>query len=119
MSQAANFIDNAVFNGVNLLDTAGASPDVNTLSNLDGGTLTLSGQDLRTTINSLAGATLAPATNAPAILDAQYSNLESTVTSALGSPGAEVRALELPHSFLAQLSAPPEQGRGNLLAADL
>src|SRR3546814_11785936 len=55
MSQAANFIDNAVFNGVNLLDTAGASPDVNTLSNLDGGTLTLSGQDLRTTINSLAG----------------------------------------------------------------
>src|SRR3546814_3913855 len=59
MSQAANFIDNAVFNGVNLLDTAGASPDVNTLSNLDGGTLTLSGQDLRTTINSLAGATLA------------------------------------------------------------
>src|SRR3546814_8755527 len=54
LSQAANFIDNAVFNGVNLLDTAGASPDVNTLSNLDGGTLTLSGQDLRTTINSLA-----------------------------------------------------------------
>src|SRR3546814_14726992 len=28
LSQAANFIDNAVFNGVNLLDTAGASPDV-------------------------------------------------------------------------------------------
>src|SRR3546814_12293185 len=81
MSQAANFIDNAVFNGVNLLDTAGASPDVNTLSNLDGGTLTLSGQDLRTTINSLAGATLTTATNAQDILDAQYSNLEPTVNA--------------------------------------
>src|SRR3546814_6177319 len=86
--------DLAVFNGVNLLDTAGASPDVNTLSNLDGGTLTLSGQDLRTTINSLAGATLTTATNAQDILDAQYSNLESTVNAALGSLGAEVRALE-------------------------
>src|SRR3546814_17829991 len=64
LSQAANFIDNAVFNGVNLLDTAGASPDVNTLSNINGGTLTLSNADLRTTINALAGATLGTATNA-------------------------------------------------------
>src|SRR3546814_16540028 len=54
MSQAANFIDNAVFNGVNLLDTDGASTAVNTLSKLAGGTLTLSGQDLRTTIHSMA-----------------------------------------------------------------
>src|SRR3546814_3700662 len=54
LSQAANFIDNAVFNGVNLLDTAVASPDVNTLSNLDGGTLTLMGQGLPTKVNSLA-----------------------------------------------------------------
>ena len=48
LSHAANFIDNAVFNGVNMLDTAGASPAINTLSNLAGGTLTLSNADLRT-----------------------------------------------------------------------
>lgn len=119
LSQAANFIDNAVFNGVNLLDTAGASPDVNTLSNLDGGTLTLSGQDLRTTINSLAGATLTTATQAQDILDAQYSNLESTVNSALGSLGAEVRALELQTSFLEQISDATEEGLGNIVDADL
>src|SRR3546814_861333 len=95
LSQAANFIDNAVFNGVNLLDTAGASPDVNTLSNINGGTLTLSNADLRTTINALAGATLGTATNAQDILDDQYSNLESVVNTALGSLGAEARALEL------------------------
>ena len=56
VSQAANFIDNAVFNGVNLLDTAGASPAINTLSNLTGGSLTLSNADLRTQVLSLAGA---------------------------------------------------------------
>src|SRR3546814_16684238 len=118
MSQAANFIDNAVFNGVNLLDTAGASPDVNTLSNLDGGTLTLSGQDLRTTINSLAGATLATATNAQDILDAQYSNLASPVNSALGALGAEVRALELQTSFLEQIPDATEAALGNHADAD-
>src|SRR3546814_1832374 len=81
--------------------------------------LTLSGQDLRTTINSLAGATLATATNAQDILDAQYSNLESTVNSALGSLGAEVRALELQTSFLEQISDATEEGLGNIVDADL
>ena len=119
LSQAANFIDNAVFNGVNLLDTGIASPDVNTLSNLTGGTLTLTGQDLRSTTLSLAAGDVSSATNAQGVIANEYSNLESVVNSALGSLGAEVRALELQTSFLEQISDATEEGLGNIVDADL
>jgi flagellin len=119
LSQAANFIDNAVFNTINLLDTAGASSDINTLSNLNGGTLTLSAQDLRTQVLSLAGATIADATAAQGAIAAQFSNLQSVVNTALGTLGAEVRALELQTKFLEEISDATEEGLGNIVDADL
>jgi flagellin len=119
LSQAANFIDNATFNGVNLLDTAAVSTDINTLSNLSGGTLTLSAQDLRTTVVTLAGASVADASAAQNVLSNEYANLESVVNTALGSLGAEVRALELQTSFLEQISDATEEGLGNIVDADL
>jgi len=119
LSQAANFIDNATFNGVNLLDTGGISADINTLSNLDGGTLTLSAQDLRTEIAALAAATPADAAAAQAVLTTEYEDLESTVNTALGALGAEVRALDLQTSFLEQISDATEEGLGNIVDADL
>ena len=119
VSQAANFIDNAVFNGVNLLDTAGASPAINTLSNLTGGSLTLSNADLRTQVLSLAGASFANASAAQAVLSTQYAALESVVNTALGTLGAEVRALELQTQFLEQISDANEEGLGNIVDADL
>ena len=119
LSQAANFIDNSVFNGVNLLDTGGSSVDINTLSNLEGGTLTLSAQDLRTTTLSLAAGDVTSATNAQGVLANEFSNLESVVNSALGSLGAEVRALNLQTTFLEQISDATEEGLGNIVDADL
>ncbi|MEQ9333319.1 flagellin [Thalassobaculum sp.] len=119
LSQAANFIDNAVFNGVNLLDTAGASTDINTLSNLTGGTLTLTAQDLRTQVGSLAAVSTGSASAAQAVLTTQYAALESVVNTALGALGAEVRALELQTSFLEQISDATEEGLGNIVDADL
>lgn len=117
LSQAANFIDNAVFNGVNLLDST--STDVNTLSNLNGGTLTLSAQDLRTTVDALAGATPTDASTAQSAIANEYANLESVVNTALGSLGAEVRALELQTQFLEEISDATQEGLGNIVDADL
>jgi flagellin len=119
LSQAANFIDNAVFNGVNLLDTALASPDINTLSNLAGGTLTLTGQDLRTQSLSLAAVSLGTASSAQAVIANQYSNLESVVNTALGSLGAEARALDLQTTFLDEITDATEEGLGNIVDADM
>ena len=119
LSQAANFIDNAVFNGVNLLDTGTISSDINTLSNLAGGTLTLTAQDLRTQVVTLAGATVDDASAAQNVLANEYAALESVVNTALGSLGAEVRALDLQTSFLEQISDATEEGLGNIVDADL
>jgi flagellin len=119
LSQAANFIDNATFNGVNLLDTGTLSTNINTLSNLAGGTLTLTAQDLRTQVVTLAGATVADASAAQNVLANEYANLESVVNTALGSLGAEVRALDLQTSFLEQISDATEEGLGNIVDADL
>lgn len=119
LSQAANFIDNAVFNGVNLLDTAGTSVSINTLSNLSGGTLTLTAQDLRTQVGSLAAVSTGSASSAQAVLTTQYAALESVVNTALGALGAEVRALDLQTSFLEQISDATEEGLGNIVDADL
>jgi len=119
LSQAANFIDNAVFNGVNLLDTVGASPDINTLSNINGGTLTLSNSDLRTTVLALAAVTPADAAAAQAVLTAEFSELQSTVNTALGSLGAEARALELQTAFLEEITDATEEGLGNIVDADM
>ena len=119
LSQAANFIDNAVFNGVNLLDTPGAAPSINTLSNLAGGTLTLTNQNLRSQVLSLAGSTLTSAANAQAVIANQYSNLESVVNAALGSLGAEARALDLQTTFLDQITDATEEGLGNIVDADM
>jgi flagellin len=119
LSQAANFIDNAVFNGINLLDTALVSTDIATLSNLSGGTLTLSAQDVRTTTLSLAGVSTGSASAAQTVISAQFANLESVVNSALGSLGAEVRAMNLQTSFLEKISDATEEGLGNIVDADL
>lgn len=117
VSQAANFIDNAVFNGVNLIDST--SGNVNTLSNLNGGTLTLTAQDLRTTVDDLAAVTPTDAAAAQTAIATEYTNLESVVNAALGSFGAEVRALELQTQFLEQISDATEEGLGNIVDADL
>jgi len=118
VSQAANFIANASFNGVNLIESGAGN--VNTLSNLSGGTLSLTAQSaVNTQVGSLAGVTVATATNAQSVIANQYANLESVVNTALGSLGAEVRALNLQTQFLEQIRDATEEGLGNLVDADL
>jgi len=118
VSQAANFISNAAFNGVNLIESGAQT--VNTLSNLAGGLLTLTSQSaVNTQVGSIAGVTMTSATNAQSVIANQYSNLESVVNTALGSLGAEVRALNLQTSFLEEIRDATDEGLGNIVDADL
>jgi flagellin len=118
LSQAGNFIANASFNGVNLIESGASS--VNTLSNLAGGTLSLTAQSVvNTQVGSLAGVTITSATNAQSVIANQYANLESVVNTALGSLGAEVRALNLQTQFLEEIRDATDEGLGNLVDADL
>ncbi len=118
VSQAANFIANSSFNGVNLIESGAGS--INTLSNLAGGLLTLTAQsNVTTQVSSLANATIGSATNAQSVIANQYSNLESVVNTALGSLGAEVRALNLQTEFLEEIRDATDEGLGNIVDADL
>merc|ERR1712098_440592 len=109
LSQAANFIANANFNGVNLIQSGAGS--VNTLSNLAGGLLTLTAQSaVNTQVGSLAGGDVTSATAAQSVIANQYSNLESVVNTALGSLGAEVRALNLQTTFLEEIRDATDEG---------
>jgi flagellin len=125
LSQASNFVNNSVFNGVNLLSSGSTS--VNTLSNLSGGTLSLTAQsEVTTQVASLAGiganlasGTAASATAAQSAIAQEFAALESTINTALGTLGAEVRALNLQNQFLEQIRDATEEGLGNIVDADL
>jgi flagellin len=117
VSQAANFVVNSTFNGITLLT---GTTNVNTLSNLTNGTLSLTAQqNVGVQIRSIAGATLGTATNAQSVIALQFSNVQSTVNSALGTLGAEVRALNLQTTFLDKIRDATSEGLGNIVDADL
>ena len=117
ISQASNFVANATFNGIALLT---GSTNINTLSNLAGGTLRLTAQtNVGNQIRSLAAATLGTATNAQSVIANQFGNLESVVNAALGQLGAEVRALALQTTFLEGIRDATDEGLGNIVDADL
>lgn len=119
LSQASNFVANAVFNNINLLT---GTTNVDTLSNLNGGTLRLTAQtNVGVQIQSVASvvASATTATNAQSILALEYSNLESTMNIALGALGAEIRALNFQTDFLAAVTDATEEGLGNIVDADM
>ena len=118
VSQAANFVSNATYNGFALLTSDATS--VNTLSNLGGSQLTLTAQsNVKVLINSLAAGVTTTAANAQSVIVGQFTNLESAVAQALGTIGAEVRALDLQTGFLEELRDTTTVGLGNIVDADL
>jgi flagellin len=118
MSQAGSFIANATYNGFSLLRSTGAN--VSTLSNLAGGSLTLSAQiDVDRWAGSLAKATIGTAANAQSVIAYQFTSMESTVAAALGTLGAEVRSIEQQTVFLQELRDTSDEGLGNIVDADL
>jgi flagellin len=117
VSQAASFVANATFNSIALLT---GTTNINTLSNLAGGTLSLTAQtNVGVQVRSIAAATLGTATNAQSVIANEFGNLESVVNTALGTLGAEVRALDLQTQFLEKIRDATDEGVGNIVDADL
>ncbi len=117
MSQAGNFILDASFNNINMLTNS--ADNVTTLSNLSGGSLTLNAQDLQTTAEALASASVGTASASLAAITDEFTSLETAVDSALGVLGADVRSLELQTDFLSDISDATEEGLSDIVDADL
>ncbi len=117
VGQVLNFIQNAEFNGRNILESGGTN--VNVIADTTGGALTVRAQDLEANAYSLLNAqTLASTTAASAALTAVNSVI-AVVNTALGQLGADFRALDFQDSFLSSISDSVEEGLGSIVDADL
>lgn len=116
--ELSNFVSNASYNGVNLLETA--STDIDVVANIDGSAYTVSAQDLETTITALAGAP-ANAAAAQGLLGAgnALENATSAANNALNGLAADSKRIDNQISFNGALSDATEAGLGAIVDADL
>ncbi|MFT3997249.1 MAG: flagellin [Asticcacaulis sp.] len=118
--QIAKTVNNATFNGVNLLK--GGASDITPLANADGSsTLTVAAQDLSLTGSNItfsAGSAFTSATEAKTISDAVDASI-ANVSAALGRLGTSSKSLDAHTLFVSKLIDSMEAGIGNLVDADL
>lgn len=118
--QITTVIENASFDGLNLLDGS-LSGGYQALANVEGGTITVDGEDLSLSgsiVTLGASDDIATATDAAAALSAVTASI-ANVSSALARLGTGSKALGTHQTFVAKLSDSLETGVGNLVDADL
>jgi flagellin len=118
--QITKTLDNALFDGTNLLD--GSTSQVLALANAEGdGFITVTARDLSLsgTVVSLAStATISTATKASSAISTIESSLNA-LNLALSQLGTDAKKVGLHKSFVAKLSDELNTGIGNLVDADL
>ena len=112
----SRLIENSSYNNRNLL-SGGVNIDV--ISNIDGSTLTVRGNDLATGQDTLATTTdlNSPANAALALV--AVNEYISTVNSALGNLGADTRTVNFQDDFIGILNDATTTGLGDIVDADL
>jgi len=117
VGQVLDFIQNAEFNGQNMLKSGATAVAV--IADKDGGALTIRAQDLEgTAYSQLNVQNLANVTAASAALT-QVNTVINTVNTALGQLGADNRSIENQDKFLNSIQDALEEGVGALVDADL
>lgn len=126
VQQMRQIMENSEFNGVNILIevaipfnlAVGTVNDVDVLANLEGGTIRLDGQRLDLSYALLNGEDISTPANALQALTV-FEQEEQRVSTALGSLGANLRALELQTKQLSATLDASEEGLGNVVDADM
>lgn len=126
IAQMRQILENSEFNGVNILiETAipfnlalGTVRDVDVLANLNGDTLRLNGQRLDVSYARLNNEDVSTPANALAAL-AVFRTEEQSIATALGSLGADLRALDLQVGQIQGILDATEEGLGNIVDADM
>ena len=117
ISQINTFINNATYNGRNVLSFGATS--INVIANIDGSTLTLRSNSAFSVSSILVGAqnlssTVQAAQALSALLIAQ-----GTIANVLGNLGADTKSINFQDSFISQLSDATNVGLGSIVDADL
>lgn len=126
IAQFRQILENSSFNGENVIveqaiafNLAIGSPNnINVLSNINGGTLTVRGHHLDVSYARLNNEDVSTSANAITALDVWEDEME-VIGQALGELGADMRALNLQTGFLESQRDAVEEGLGNIVDADL
>lgn len=119
-----NFIENAIFNDINLLD---GGDGLNIIDNIDGDTLSLTGQDLITNVHSFlidvptdaTGASIAQSMISTAGAGGSFVTAQTNLGFAMGDLGAELRRLDNQILYLGVIEDANTEGLGAIVDADL
>ena len=118
--QITNILENATFNGVNLVD--GTSSSLTALISADGGsTITIAGEDMSlgsSIVTISSGATLSTAAASSTMISTINTSLEN-VNAALARLGSKSKQLSIQNEFISKLIDTLNGGIGNLVDADL
>jgi len=121
LTQISDVVNNASFNGANILNKSLAN-SINFLANADGSsTITLGVQDLTiggANITFTSGSSIATATDAQSLLTLVNASLNN-VDSALGQLGSQQNAISAQVTFVGKLQDTLTTGVGNLVDANL
>ena len=119
--QITTVVNNAKFNGVNLLDNSTTTNGYKALSNTTGSTIKVAGEDLRlgqTNITVAATTTIGTSTLAGTALGLVNASIDK-VSASLARLGTGAKSLDTHRAFVGKLSDALENGVGNLVDADL
>ena len=118
LNQIQTFINNANYNGRNLLSTTAAS--LNVIANIDGSTLTLRGQSaVQNELSNIQQNTSLGNVTAGFSALTVLNQFISAMNNSLGEIGADTRALEFQQVFIGILNDAQEVGLGSIVDADM
>lgn len=119
--QITTVVNNAKFNGVNLLDNSTGTGGYKALSNTSGSTIKVAGENLSlggANVTVAATTTIGTSTLATTALGLVNASIDK-VSASLARLGTGAKSLDTHRNFVGKLSDALENGVGNLVDADL
>jgi len=117
ISQINTFINNASYNGRNLL--SGSSTSINVIANIDGSTLTLRSNSAFAITSAALGAQNISTTVLAAQALSSLLLASASISTVLGNLGADTKTINFQDSFISTLSDATNVGLGSIVDADL
>ncbi|MBU0723811.1 MAG: flagellin [Alphaproteobacteria bacterium] len=115
--QARDFLNQATFQGNNLLASDAADTEV--ISDIDGSTITIRANNLIDDLDTFsAAADVTSAANSVTTLS-DLATFETAINTALGNIGADTRRLKFQDEFIGKIADAVEVGLGSIVDADL
>lgn len=117
VDQARAFINQATFQGNNLLSSGATTTNV--ISDIDGSTISMRSNNLISGLDTFSGAADVSTASAATSTLTALATYEAAVNTALGNIGSDTRKLNFQDDFIGKIADAVEVGLGSIVDADL